>query len=79
MSGPTPAELRDEFERLILTDLLGPSKPDEVVPGVRFMTGAGIAKLALGAGLVAEPDPFARHQPTLDVTPYRGDLAVKPI
>ncbi len=48
-------------------------------PGVRFMTGAGIAKLALDAGLAAEPDPFARHQPTLDVTPYRGDLAVKPI
>ena len=35
MSTPTPAELRAEFERLILTDLLGPSKPDEVLPGVR--------------------------------------------
>jgi hypothetical protein len=31
----TPASLRAELERLILTDLLGPSKPDEVLPGVR--------------------------------------------
>lgn len=31
----SPAQLRAEFERLILTDLLGPSKPDEVLPGVR--------------------------------------------
>jgi len=35
VSAPTPTELRAEFERLILTDLLGPSKPDEVLPGVR--------------------------------------------
>jgi hypothetical protein len=34
-SSPSPAELRAELERLILTDLLGPSKPDEVLPGVR--------------------------------------------
>src|SRR2546430_5247736 len=31
----SPAELRAEFERLMLTDLLGPSKPDEQLPGVR--------------------------------------------
>jgi hypothetical protein len=34
-STPSPAQLRVELERLILTDLLGPSNPDEVLPGVR--------------------------------------------
>jgi Helicase conserved C-terminal domain len=31
----SPAKLRAEFERLVLTDLLGPANPDEVLPGVR--------------------------------------------
>ena len=35
MSSPTPAEIRAELERLILTELLGPARPDEVLPGVR--------------------------------------------
>ena len=48
-------------------------------PGVRFMTGAQLAAAALAGGQAAEPDPFARHAETLSVTPYRGDLAVKPI
>jgi peptidoglycan-N-acetylglucosamine deacetylase len=48
-------------------------------PGVKFATGAEIAAQALASGAAAEPDPFAAHQETLSVTPYRGDLAVKPI
>ena len=32
---PSPAELRAELERLVMTDLLGPSSPDEQLPGVR--------------------------------------------
>jgi peptidoglycan/xylan/chitin deacetylase (PgdA/CDA1 family) len=48
-------------------------------PGVRFMTGAELAALTLSSGLTPEPDPVAMHQSTLSVTPYRGDLAVKPI
>lgn len=48
-------------------------------PGVRFMTGAQIAAHTRACGLVPEADPFAPHQPTLAVTPYRGDLAVKPL
>jgi len=47
-------------------------------PGVRFMTGAALAAAALAGG-TTEPDPLAPHQATLSVTPYRGDLAVKPI
>lgn len=47
-------------------------------PGVRFMTGAELAAAALESG-ATEPDPLAPHQATLSVTPYRGDLAVKPI
>jgi hypothetical protein len=47
-------------------------------PSVRFMTGAELAAAALASG-TTEPDPFAPHQATLSVTPYRGDLAVKPI
>ena len=47
-------------------------------PGVRFMTGAELATAALENG-ATEPDPLAPHQATLSVTPYRGDLAVKPI
>lgn len=46
--------------------------------GVRFMTGAQLAELALAGG-PAEGNPLAQHKATLDVTPYRGDLAVKPI
>jgi len=48
-------------------------------PGVRFMTGASLAAQALAGGEPAEPDPFVAHRETLAVTPYRGDLAVKPI
>lgn len=48
-------------------------------PGVRFMTGAGLAAHTLASGKAPEPDPVAAHQATLSVTPYRGDLAVKPI
>jgi len=32
---PTPAELRAELERLVVTDLLGPSDPHEQLPGIR--------------------------------------------
>lgn len=46
--------------------------------GVRFMTGAQLAALALAGGS-AESNPINQHKATLDVTPYRGDLAVKPI
>lgn len=48
-------------------------------PGVRFLTGAQIAAMTLASGMVAEGNPVAPHQATLSVTPYRGDLAVKPI
>ena len=48
-------------------------------PGVRFMTGAQIAAAALAGGAPAEENPLERHKTTLAVTPYRGDLAVKPI
>ncbi len=48
-------------------------------PGVRFMTGAALAELTLASGMPAEGDPVAPHADTLSVTPYRGDLAVKPI
>jgi peptidoglycan/xylan/chitin deacetylase (PgdA/CDA1 family) len=47
-------------------------------PGVRFRTGTELAVAALESG-TTEPDPLAPHQATLSVTPYRGDLAVKPI
>lgn len=32
---PSPAELRAELDRLIVTDLLGPTDPHESLPGVR--------------------------------------------
>src|SRR5262249_49608846 len=48
-------------------------------PGVRFRTGAGLAARVLASGAAAEPDPIAAHQATLAATPYRGDLAVKPL
>lgn len=48
-------------------------------PGVRFVTGAQLAAEALANGASGEPDPFLAHEKTLAVTPYRGDLAVKPI
>jgi peptidoglycan/xylan/chitin deacetylase (PgdA/CDA1 family) len=48
-------------------------------PGVRFRTGAQLAEATLKSGMSAEPDPVAAHRETLSVTPYRGDLAVKPI
>ena len=47
--------------------------------GVRFMTGAELAELTLASGMTPEGDPIAPHAATLSVTPYRGDLAVKPI
>jgi len=43
------------------------------------MTGGDIAAMTLASGMAPEGDPHAPHQPTLAVTPYRGDLAVKPI
>ena len=49
------------------------------LPGVRFMTGAELATITFTSGMTAEPDPVAQHRATLSVTPYRGDLAVKPI
>ena len=48
-------------------------------PGVRFATGAQLAAEAHAGGAAGEPDPFVAHQRTLAITPYRGDLAVKPI
>lgn len=48
-------------------------------PGVRFMQGRSLAAHADFLGLAPEPDPAAAHLSTLAVTPYRGDLAVKPI
>lgn len=48
-------------------------------PGVRFMTGAQIAALALSSGMAPEADPLQPHRDTLSVTPYRGDLAVRPL
>lgn len=48
-------------------------------PGVRFMTGAELADHTLACGLPAEPEPMLAHQDTLAVTPYRGELAVKPL
>ncbi|HZQ59740.1 MAG TPA: polysaccharide deacetylase family protein [Casimicrobiaceae bacterium] len=47
--------------------------------GVTFMTGIELARLALQSGIEPEPDPLLAHKPTLDVTPYRGDLAIKPL
>lgn len=48
-------------------------------PGVKFMTGEEIASYTLECGLQPEPDPIVQHRETLAVTPYRGDLAVKPL
>ena len=48
-------------------------------PGVKFMSGAQLAAHVNASGVEPEGDPFAPHQPTLAVTPYRGDLAVKPL
>lgn len=48
-------------------------------PGVRFMSGAQIAAHVAASGAAPEGDPFAPHAKTLAVTPYRGDLAVKPL
>ena len=48
-------------------------------PGVRFMTGAQLAAMTLASGRPAESNPITPHQATLAATPYRGDLAVKPI
>lgn len=47
--------------------------------GTAFMTGAELAHLALKSSAYAEADPVAEHRATLDVTPYRGDLAIKPL
>jgi hypothetical protein len=43
------------------------------------MTGSQIAALALASGLTPESDPIDAHRETLRVTPYRGELAVKPL
>lgn len=51
----------------------------KTTPGVRFMTGRELAAHAVALALPCEPDPAAAHLPTLAVTPYRGDLSVKPI
>ncbi len=48
-------------------------------PGVRFMTGAELARMTLASPAPAEPDPLEQHKATLSVTPYRGDLAVRPL
>lgn len=48
-------------------------------PGVRFMTGAELAAHTLASGVAPEANPVAAHEETLRVTPYRGDLAVKPL
>lgn len=48
-------------------------------PGVAFMQGRALAAHAEHLALAPEPDPAAAHLSTLAVTPYRGDLAVKPV
>lgn len=48
-------------------------------PGLRFMQGRELAARAVSLGLDPEPDPAVAHLETLRVTPYRGDLAVKPV
>ena len=48
-------------------------------PGARFLTGAQLGAQALASGGPGEPDPVLAHKKTLAGTPYRGDLAVKPI
>jgi peptidoglycan/xylan/chitin deacetylase (PgdA/CDA1 family) len=48
-------------------------------PGVCFMTGAQLAAHVRDANLPAEENPVTAHLPTLAVTPYRGDLSVKPL
>lgn len=48
-------------------------------PGVRFMPGHALATYTESLGIPLEPDPSAAHLSTLAVTPYRGDLATKPM
>lgn len=48
-------------------------------PGVQFMTGAQLTRWVKSMNLTPEANPVAEHRATLDVTPYRGDLAIKPI
>ena len=48
-------------------------------PGVCFMTGAQLAAHTRAADLPPEENPITAHLPTLAVTPYRGDLSVKPL
>lgn len=48
-------------------------------PGVCFMTGAQLAAHLRSLKLPAEENPVSVHLPTLAVTPYRGDLSVKPL
>jgi peptidoglycan-N-acetylglucosamine deacetylase len=48
-------------------------------PGVRFMTGVELARHTLASGMTPEPNPLRAHEETLRVTPYRGELAVKPL
>jgi peptidoglycan/xylan/chitin deacetylase (PgdA/CDA1 family) len=48
-------------------------------PGVCFMTGTQLAAHTRAADLPAEENPVTAHLATLAVTPYRGDLSVKPL
>lgn len=48
-------------------------------PGVCFTTGAQLAAHVRSLNLPAEENPVSVHLPTLAVTPYRGDLSVKPL
>jgi peptidoglycan/xylan/chitin deacetylase (PgdA/CDA1 family) len=47
--------------------------------GVRFTTGAELARHALSLDRPLEPDPYRAHADTLSRTTYRGDLAVRPL
>lgn len=47
--------------------------------GVQFMTGQQLARHALSLNQPAVDDPYLAHADTLSKTPYRGDLAVRPL
>lgn len=48
-------------------------------PGVRFMTGGELAAHTRALGGTPEANPYLVHREVLDRTPYRGDLAIKPL
>lgn len=56
----------------LLTDMRGHGD-------VGFATGLDLAKQATTQNLAPEADPVSCHRATLSVTPYRGDLSVKPL